>query len=76
MTEPKTRAEARAASAPGIRWYLVRRWLYGVALAVGALLVYYRVIEPAALVVWLPIILALFNTRPPAVPGEDTDSDH
>lgn len=56
-----------------VKWYLVRRWLYGVAIALGAVLVYYKVIQPEALVVWLPLLLALFNTRPPAVPGEDAD---
>jgi hypothetical protein len=69
MTTPRTRAQARARRR-SIRWYLVRRWTYGVAIAAGGILVYYRVIEPEALVVWLPLVLALFNTRPPATPDE------
>ncbi len=55
---------------PSIKWYLVRRYVYGVAIAVGAILVYHRVIPPEALAVYLPLVLALFNTRPPATPDE------
>ncbi|WP_336630764.1 MULTISPECIES: hypothetical protein [unclassified Microbacterium] len=53
-----------------IKWYLVRRYLYGVALAVLGILTYHKVIPPEAAPVYLPLVLALFNTRPPAVPDE------
>ena len=55
-----------------IKWYVVRRWVYGVALAAGAALVYHKVIPPEALAVYLPLVLALVNTRPPATPDEAT----
>lgn len=53
-----------------IKWYLVRRWVYGVALALGGVLVYHKVIPPEALVVYLPLVLALVNTRPAPTPDE------
>lgn len=69
MPEP-TRRELRAQRIKEFPWYLVRRWLYGVAGAVGGVLVYYKIIEPEALLIWLPLVLAMFNTRPPATPDE------
>lgn len=51
-------------------WYLVRRYVYGLAVAAGAVAVYFKWIEPEAVVVLLPLILALFNARPPATPDE------
>jgi hypothetical protein len=53
-----------------IQWYIVRRYVYGVAIAAGGILVYHEVIEPEALVVYLPLVLAMFNTKPPATPDE------
>ena len=53
-----------------IKWYLVRRWVYGVLVAGGALAVFYGWIDPAAVPLILAVVLAALNTRPPAVPGE------
>lgn len=69
---PTTRAEANARKP--FPWYLLRRWLYGLAVAVGAILVYHDVIPPEALAVYLPLIIAAVNTNPPPVPGEDADN--
>lgn len=58
-----------------VKWYLVRRWFYWLSVAAGAVLVYYQVLPPEALAVWLPVILAALNTNPPATPdeiGQDT----
>ncbi|WP_417561876.1 hypothetical protein [Microbacterium sp.] len=59
---------------PKIKWYLVRRWLYGVAAAAFAIAVYYRLIALEATPLWLALILAAFNTRPPATPDETADN--
>jgi hypothetical protein len=67
---PLTRAERHAQALKGVRWYLVRRWLYWVAAAALTVLVYYRVIEAAALPVLLPLILAALNSSPAPLPGE------
>lgn len=53
-----------------INWRLVRRWLYGVLVAAGALATFYGLLPPEAIPLWLALILAAFNTAPPAVPGE------
>lgn len=66
------RAELRSIRRGNIPWYIVRRWVYGVAVAGGGVLVYYRILPPEALVVWLPLVLAIFNTKPPATPDETT----
>ena len=58
-----------------IKWYLVRRWLYGVIIAAGALAVFYGLIDPQAIPLIAALVLAVFNTRPPAVPGEDTPAE-
>ena len=67
-----TRRLRRAGARSGIRWYLVRRWAYGVAVAALPVLVYFRVLQPEALPVLAPLLLALFNTRPPAAAADDT----
>jgi hypothetical protein len=56
-----------------IKWYLVRRWLYGVLAAVGALAIQQGWIDPETVPLILAVVLAAFNTRPPAVPGEPED---
>jgi hypothetical protein len=58
-----------------IKWYLVRRWLYGVIVAGGALAVAYGLIDAQAVPLIAAVVLALFNTRPPAVPGEPADAE-
>jgi hypothetical protein len=73
MTTTTTRRER---TRPPFRWYLLRRWVYGLALAVGLALVYYRLLEPQALAVLLPIVLALFNTNPAPTPDEAVRNDH
>lgn len=55
---------------PKIKWYLVRRYVYALAIAVGAILVYHGVIPPEALAVYLPLVLAIFNTKAPPTPDE------
>ena len=57
-----------------IKWYLVRRWLYGVLVAAGALAVFYGLIDPNAVPLILAVVLAAFNTRPPSIPGEDPEA--
>lgn len=54
-----------------VKWYLVRRWLYGVVSAGIPLAIYLGWLDPAAAPLIAPLVLAAFNTRPPAVPGED-----
>lgn len=53
-----------------IKWYLVRRWLYWVLVAVGALAIQQGWIDPETVPLILAVALAALNTRPPAVPGE------
>lgn len=53
-----------------IKWYLVRRWAYGVGVAVAALLTFYGLLPPEAAPLWLGLLLAALNTRPPATPDE------
>ena len=72
MTKALTRAERRAGRRSRVQWYRVRRWAYWVTAAALAVLVFYRVIDPAALPVILPLVLAALNTNPPPLPGEDT----
>lgn len=74
MTKPTTRAEAKAAGilacAKQVPWYLVRRWLYGVLIAAGALATFYGIIPVEAVPLWVTLGLALLNTKPPAAPDE------
>lgn len=74
MTKPTTRAEAKTAGildrAKQVPWYLVRRWVYGVLIAAGALATYYGIIPVEAVPLWLALALALLNTKPPATPDE------
>lgn len=53
-----------------IDWRLVRRWVYGVLIAFGALAIYQGWLEPEALPLYAGIVLAVFNTRPPKTPDE------
>lgn len=53
-----------------IKWYLVRRYVYGLALAVLGILTYHKVIPVEAAPVYLPLVLAIFNTNPPPAPDE------
>lgn len=39
----------------------VRRWLYVVSIAALPLLAYYGVIEPEALALWAPLLVAVLN---------------
>lgn len=55
-----------------IKWYIVRRYVYGVAVAALGILTYHKVIPIEAVPVYLPLVLALLNTRPPATPDETT----
>ncbi|GAA2951531.1 hypothetical protein [Microbacterium schleiferi] len=74
MTAPTTRAEAKAAGiltrAKQVPWYLVRRWVYGVLIAAGALATFYGIIPVEAVPLWIALGLALLNTKPPATPDE------
>lgn len=76
MTTPTTRAAARArAAAAGLPWWRIRRWLYGIGVAVAALLTFYRLLPPEAAPLWLGLLLAALNTHQPApLPGEELDS--
>ena len=56
-----------------IKWYLVRRWLYGVLAAAGGLAIQQGWIDPETVPLILAIVLAAFNTTPPAVPGEPAE---
>ncbi len=44
----------------------VRRWTYGICIAAVPVLVYFDVLEPEALPIIAPLLLAIFN-----VPSED-----
>lgn len=56
-----------------IKWYLVRRWLYGVVSAAIPVAIYLGWLDPQAAPLILPLVLAAFNTKPPAIPGEPDD---
>lgn len=58
-----------------IKWYLVRRWLYGVLAAGGALAIQQGWIDAETVPLILAVVLAAFNTRPPVVPGDPADSE-
>lgn len=58
-----------------IKWYLVRRWLYGVLAAAGALAIQQGWIDAETVPLILGVVLAAFNTRPPVVPGESEDGE-
>lgn len=53
-----------------MKWHLIRRWLYGVLVALGALATFYGILPPEAIPLWLALGLALLNARPAALPGE------
>ncbi len=64
MTEPKIRAEARAQRTPN-RWVPspeVRLWMYGVAVAVAALLIGYGILTIEQGGLWLAVIGAILGT--------------
>lgn len=64
MTEPKNRAEARATQTPN-RWVPspeVRLWMYGVAVAVAALLIGYGILTIEQGGLWLAVIGAILGT--------------
>lgn len=64
MTTPRTRAEARPQRTPN-RWIpstAARLWLYGVAVAVAALLIGYGVMTIEQGGLWLALIGALLGT--------------
>ncbi|WP_442575857.1 hypothetical protein ACSBPH_01520 [Microbacterium sp. F51-2R] len=58
-----------------IKWYLVRRWLYGVLAAAGLLAIQQGWIDAETVPLIIGVVLAAFNTRPPAVPGEPADAE-
>ena len=51
-------------------WRHIRRWLYAVLLAIGALALFYGWLQPQALPLWAGVALALLNTNPPPLPTE------
>ena len=53
-----------------IKWYLVRRWVYGVLSAAGTLAAFLGWVDPAVVPLILAVVLAALNTHPPVVPGE------
>ena len=53
-----------------IKWYLVRRWLYWTVAAGIPLAIWAGWLDAEVAPLILPIVLAAFNTRPAAVPGE------
>ena len=64
MSAPKTRAEARATRTPN-RWVpspAARLWLYGIAVAVAALLVGYGILTIEQGGLWLAVIGAILGT--------------
>lgn len=66
-----TRATASAA-AKARRWRIARRWVYGVAIAAVPLAVYYKLIEPEAAPLFIPLILALVMVKKDGTP-ENTE---
>lgn len=73
MITPTTRAEAKKAGiltrAKTVPWYLIRRWAYGVGASAAALLTFYGIIPVEVAPLWLALLLAMLNTKPPAVPA-------
>lgn len=64
MTEPSTRAEARATQTPN-KWVpspAARLWLYGIAIAVAGLLVGYGILTVEQGGLWLAVIGAILGT--------------
>lgn len=64
MTAPKTRAEARAQRTPN-RWIpspAARLWMYGVAVAVAALLIGYGILTIEQGGLWLAVVGAILGT--------------
>ncbi|MDR7189792.1 hypothetical protein J2Y46_002618 [Microbacterium sp. BE35] len=57
-----------------IKWYLVRRWVYWVLSAVGALAIQQGWIDPATVPLILAVVLAALNTKPPVVPGDTEEN--
>lgn len=41
----------------------VRRWVYGIGLAALPVLVFYKLVDPAASPLWLALLLALLNVE-------------
>lgn len=64
-----TRTE-RTAAQKARRWRIIRRWVYGVAIAAVPLAVYAKWIQPEAAPLVLPLILALVMVRPDGTPEE------
>lgn len=64
MTTPRTRAEARATQTPN-KWVPspgVRLWLYGIAVALAALLVGYGILTIEQGGLWLALFGAILGT--------------
>jgi DMSO/TMAO reductase YedYZ heme-binding membrane subunit len=65
----QTRAE-RADATRARRWRIVRRWVYGVAIAAVPFAVYAGWIDPEASPIVLPLILALVMVKPDGTPED------
>ncbi|MDL9978855.1 hypothetical protein [Microbacterium candidum] len=50
----------------------VRRWLYGVSIAGLGVAVFYDLLPPESLAVWVPLVVALLNV--PKEGGPPTDA--
>lgn len=64
MTTPRTRAEARATQTPN-KWVpspAVRLWLYGIAVALAALLIGYGILTVEQGGLWLALFGAILGT--------------
>ncbi len=64
MTTPRTRAEARATQTPN-KWVpspSARLWLYGIAVAVAALLIGYGILTVEQGGLWLALFGAILGT--------------
>lgn len=56
-----------------INWRIVRRWVYWVLVAAGALATFYGLLPPEAIPLYAGLALAALNTRPPAIPGDNEE---
>lgn len=63
-----TTRNALSAAQKARRWRIARRWVYSVAIAAVPVAVYLRWIQPEAVPVILPLILALVMVRPDGTP--------